>query len=209
MRIESLVVGALEVNCFIITDGSSADAAIVDPGGDADAIIARVETMAAEPRLIVNTHCHGDHIAANQALKRSWPDASLVAHALDAPALTDPQSNLSFLLGFSIVSPPADRVVEEGDEIQVGSLTFRVIHTPGHTPGGMCLLADEEPPVLLSGDTLFAGSVGRYDFPGGDHRALIESIRTKLLALPDETRVFTGHGPPTSIGEERRHNPFL
>lgn len=209
MRIETLAVGPLQSNCHVVTDGESPEAMIVDPGAEAGRIVAVVEALGGEPRWIVDTHPHGDHIAANAALKRRFPEAQLVIHRLDAPALTDPRLNLSYMLGANLVSPAADREVEEGDEIELGRLRFRVLHTPGHTPGGMCLLADTEPPVLFCGDTLFCGGIGRSDFPGGDHAALIDGIRRKLLVLPDATRVLTGHGPETTIGQERRGNPFL
>ena len=209
MDIETLAVGPLQSNCHVVTDGESPETMVVDPGAEAARIIAAVEAVGGEPRWIVNTHPHGDHIAANAALMERFPGARLVIHTLDAPALTDPRLNLSYMLGSDLVSPPADREVEESDEIELGRLRFRVLHTPGHTPGGMCLLADTDPPVLFSGDTLFYGSIGRSDFPGGNHAKLIDGIRRKLLVLPDETRVLTGHGPETTIGQERRGNPFL
>lgn len=209
MKIETLVVGALQVNCYIVSDGDSPDCMIVDPGGTARAIIEAVEGARLRPRWIVNTHGHGDHIGANAQLKERYPDAKLAVHRLDAPALTDARLNLSVLLGQPIYSPEADKELEEGDEIEVGSLRFRVAHTPGHSVGGVCLIADGAPPVAIVGDALFAGSVGRTDFPGGDGAQLIRSIKDKLLVLPDETRVLTGHGPETTIGSEKRRNPFL
>ena len=207
--IKTLVVGPLQVNCCLVTDGASPEAMIVDPGGDADLIVEQVEADGLEPRSIVLTHCHGDHIGAAAALKRRFPEAQILAHEDDAPALLDADRNLSSMLGMPITTPPADRELSEGDEVAVGSLRFRVIHTPGHTPGGMGLYAETDPPLLLCGDTLFAGSIGRTDFPGGDHGQLIAGIRAKLLCLADDTRVITGHGPETTIGEERATNPFL
>lgn len=209
VTVHSLVVGPIQTNCHIVHDGESPEAMIMDPGGDADLIVAQVRSLSLEPKWIVLTHCHGDHIAALGEVKQHFPEAEIAAHEKDAPALIDSDLNLSFMLGMPITAPPAARVLQEDDEIQLGQLTFRVIHTPGHTPGGICLYAESEPPVLLAGDTLFAGSVGRSDFPGGSHEQLIESIKVKLLVLPDETRVFTGHGPVTTIGEERSSNPFL
>jgi len=207
--VHSLIVGPLQVNCHIVTDGDSPAAAIIDPGGDAELIIEKVEAESLKPESIVLTHGHGDHIGALAAVKDRYPDAPILAHAQDAPALTDPNLNLSIMLGMPMTAPPADRELADGDEFEVGSLRFRVIHTPGHTPGGACFYAETSPPLLLSGDALFAGSVGRSDFPGGSHEQLIESIRTRLLVLPDDTRVLSGHGPETTIGAERRMNPFL
>lgn len=209
MKIQTLVVGALQVNCHIVSDGESPDCMVVDPGGSARAIIEAIEDAKLAPQWIVNTHAHGDHIGGNAQLKERYPDAKLAAHRLDAPALTDARLNLSVLLGQPIYSPEPDNELEEGDEIEVGALRFRVLHTPGHSVGGICLISETEPPVAIVGDVLFADSVGRTDFPGGDGRALIQSIREKLLVLPDETRVLTGHGPETTIGSEKRRNPFL
>jgi len=209
VKVHSLVVGAIQTNCHIVYDGESPEVMIVDPGGDADVIAVKAKSLSLDPKWIVLTHCHGDHIAGLGEVKRRFPDAKIAAHEADAPALTDANLNLSGMLGTPFTAPPADRVLNENDEIQVGALSFRVIHTPGHTPGGICLYAEGDPPVLLAGDTLFAGSVGRSDFPGGSHEQLIDSIKTKLLVLPDETRVYTGHGPVTTIGEEKDSNPFL
>ena len=209
VKIETLMVGPLEVNCHIVSDGENPEAMVVDPGGDAGRIIQSLDAASLQPKWLVLTHGHADHILALAEVKGRYPGARVAAHVLDAPALQDPERNLSLMLGMPLTAPPAERMLSEGDELAVGALRFRVLHTPGHTPGGICLVVDTDPPVLLSGDALFAGSVGRSDFPGGDHAQLIESIRTRLLVLPDATRVLSGHGPETTIQAERQSNPFL
>ncbi len=213
MQIRSLVVNALQTNCFVVSDGEQPAAMIVDPGGEAESIARCVEEQGLRPELIVDTHAHFDHIEANAALKERYPDAALTIHAADADALLDPMKNLSVMMGVEYRSPAADTIVQEGDTVAVGACEFRVIHVPGHTPGGMCLFCESPPgdngPVLFAGDALFAGSIGRGDFPGGDTRLLVRSICEKLLVLPDETVVYTGHGPSTTIGQEKKSNPFL
>ncbi len=211
MRIHNFIVNALQTNCFVVDDAG--EAMIIDPGGDAESIARYLDENRLTPRFIVDTHAHFDHIAANTDLKRRYPDAVLAAHEADADALADPEKNLSVMMGVDFRSAEADRRLKEGDELHVGACALRVLHTPGHTPGGVCLYCEAPPdhdaPVLFAGDTLFAGGVGRTDFPGGDMALLIRSIREKLLVLPDETRVFTGHGPATTIARERAMNPFV
>lgn len=209
MNIQKMMVGPLQANCYILSDDRGA-AAIIDPGGDGETIADCIERENLEPAAIIDTHGHIDHIAANAFLKEKY-GCPLLIHEDDADALTDPSLNLS-MLGFGRVnSPPADRILQDGDRIPVGDLELEVIATPGHSPGGICLLlpAGAGPPRLFSGDTLFASGVGRTDFPGGSMSELLDSIRTRLLTLPEETVVYPGHGPQTSIGEEKKSNPFL
>lgn len=196
--IRGLVVTSYETNCYLV--GADRHVAVVDPGGDADHILDLLESENRTLTAIVNTHGHGDHIGANAVLKEHF-DCPVLIHEADAAFLTDPGVNLSAYLGTEpVVSTPADRLLREGDEVRMGPISFRVIHTPGHTPGGICLYADGH---LFSGDTLFAGSVGRTDFPGGSMEQLFEGIRDKLLTLPNDTIVYPGHGPATTIGDEK------
>lgn len=206
LYLRSFVVGLFDTNCYLIADQASRDALIIDPGDDHLVVLEAVHADRLSVQAILNTHAHADHIAANGALKKEF-GCPIMIHEADAPGLADPEANLSGLAGYeAILSPPADRLLVEGDDIAVGGLAFRVIHTPGHTPGGICLLGEE---FLFSGDTLFAGGIGRTDFPGGSHEQLVDSIRRKLLVLPDGTIVYPGHGPQTTIGAEKDQNPWL
>ena len=214
MIVERLVVGLLGVNCYIVGCPETRDCAVIDPGGDAEEIIARVEELLLTPVWIVDTHGHGDHIGGQAALKERYPDARIAIHEADAPALTDARLNLSLAFGVAFASPPAERILYDGDDLKVGELHLKVLHVPGHTPGGIALYADAEAsgnghPVLICGDTLFAGSIGRADLPGGDMAQLLNSIRQSLLILPPETVCHTGHGEATTIGQEKQSNPFL
>ncbi|MGE5577324.1 MAG: MBL fold metallo-hydrolase [Syntrophothermus sp.] len=208
MILKQLIVGPMGANCYIIGCDQTREAAVIDPGGDPSAILGEVKRLGLTLKHIINTHGHVDHIAGNRALK-AVTGAEILIHAADSPMLTNSQQNLSYFLGEEselVTGPPADRKLADGDVINVGNISVQVLHTPGHTPGGICLLAGE---ALFSGDTLFAESVGRTDFPGGSSEALINSIRQKLLVLPDETPVYPGHGPMTTIGDEKALNPFL
>jgi len=157
-------------------------------------------------RLIVDTHAHFDHVAANAAVREAT-GAPIAIHRLDAAGLTQPPTLFGMSLG-GPVSPPADRLLEDDEEVVVGDVTLRVLLTPGHTPGGISLLYEPQPAVF-SGDALFRLGIGRADLPGGDHETLLRSIRTRLFALPDSTLVYPGHGPATTIGAERAGNPYV
>ncbi|RDV82316.1 MBL fold metallo-hydrolase [Ammonifex thiophilus] len=205
MRIIVLVVGELQTNTYLVGCPSTGEALIIDPGAEGGRILAAASRAGLRPTLICLTHGHADHIGAVAEIRRAL-NLPVLIHAEDAHMLTDPQANLSVWLGRGFAVGEPDRCLHDGEEITCGKLQFQVLHTPGHTPGSICLYA---PGVLFSGDTLFAGSVGRTDFPGGDWKKLLHSVRTKLLVLPDETVVYPGHGASTTIGEEREQNPFL
>jgi len=210
MKIKKLVVGPLQANCYVVWDKDGGSAAIIDPGGDPEEIISVVDDEKLKPVVLINTHGHIDHIAANRAIKERY-DIPLLIHREDSASLTDPELNLSAMGFGQLDSPPSDRELQDGDEIPVGEIMLKVISTPGHTPGGICLLISrsDQPDVIITGDTLFAGGVGRTDFPGGSWDLLMESIRNRLLSFPDETIILPGHGPHSTIGEERKSNPFL
>jgi glyoxylase-like metal-dependent hydrolase (beta-lactamase superfamily II) len=205
MIIQKLAVGPIMANCFIVGCKETHEAAVIDPGDEADRILLALAQAKLTVKQIINTHGHFDHVGANKRMKAAT-GAPILIHALDAPMLSM-LSRSAAAWGMSAEdSPSPDRTIDEGDEIRVGLLRLQVIHTPGHTPGGVSLIADG---YVFVGDTLFAGSVGRTDFPGGDFDTLKSSIQKKLFALGDEVRVFTGHGPETTIGEEKRYNPFV
>jgi glyoxylase-like metal-dependent hydrolase (beta-lactamase superfamily II) len=185
------------------------DALVVDPGFDAPAIVDALERRGLRPAAILNTHGHVDHIAGNAALKEAYPDAPLIIGRNEAHLLTDPDANLSGPFGLPLTSPPADRLVDDGERLSLAGLTFEVREIPGHSPGSVVFVCDEfDPAFVLGGDVLFAGSVGRTDM-GGDGPRLFSGIRSRLFSLPDGTVVYPGHGPPTTVGRERRHNPFV
>ncbi len=200
-----ITVGRLEVNCFILADKETKEAVIIDPGDDAQDILKVINDHGLKVKYIVNTHGHFDHIGANKALKEAT-GAELLIHEGDAAVMKSaPLQARSFGME-SMGSPEADRYLKHGDIISAGEIALRVLHTPGHSPGSISLL---EKGIVFSGDTLFAGSIGRTDQMGGDRKTLLKSIKTNLMTLPDDTKVFPGHGPASTIGDERRKNHFL
>jgi glyoxylase-like metal-dependent hydrolase (beta-lactamase superfamily II) len=209
IRVVSLCVGPLQCGCYVVWADGSAEAVVIDPGGEADEIRTVLAREGLSLSWIVNTHGHGDHIGANADLKRDRPEARLAIHPLDAPMLTSPFKNLSLVFGVSIRSPEADVLLEEGDVVETDALRLEVLHTPGHTPGSISLLARGRPMHLFTGDLLMAGGVGRTDFMGGSFAQLKASIHDKVLTLPDDTIVHPGHPPDTTVGRERTGNPYL
>jgi len=205
MKYKIIVVGALETNCYLAYCDKTRDCAIVDPGAQSELIFPEIYEAGFKPVMIINTHGHIDHTGANRDMKDKF-GVPLLIHAADSALLGRSQSlELSLFLAAKD-SPPADKTFADGDEIKIGHCRLRVLHTPGHTPGSVSLLADE---FLLSGDTLFFEGVGRTDLPGGSQKQLEESIRTKIMTLPDGLLVLPGHGPHTTIGDERGNNSFL
>ncbi|MGQ5710523.1 MBL fold metallo-hydrolase [Desulforudis sp. DRI-14] len=205
MQFAMLTVGMLDANCYIVGCPESRDAAVVDPGGDVDRILGAARDKALKIKWIVLTHVHYDHIAGLPELQERT-GAKLAVHRDDNGALADPGRNLAQFFGGPARFPAGDLLLLDGDEIPLGKIKLRVIHTPGHTPGGICVLDGND---LYTGDTLFAGAVGRPDLPGGDFPTLIRSIKEKLLALDDGVLVYPGHGEASSVGRERRSNPYL
>ena len=193
--LERFVVGPLEANCYLLADPETRDACLIDPGGNPPEIADSISRGGLKLRFVVNTHGHGDHIAAN-----SFFMAPIYIHRLDAPFLTDPEKNLSAQFLFRVKSPEASRLLEDKETIILGNLAMEVIHTPGHTPGSICLKIGD---VIFSGDTLFRAGIGRTDIPGGDGRSILESIRRRLFIYADDTVIYPGHGEPSTIGEER------
>jgi glyoxylase-like metal-dependent hydrolase (beta-lactamase superfamily II) len=209
MKIDRLVLGDYQTNCYVVRkDESTTDCIVVDTGLDGRDLVAFLARHQLEPVAVVLTHGHADHIVGLTDLRRDFPQFKVYIHTLDADLLADPEANLSAFSGMAFTTTPADVLLADGDVVEEAGVTLKVLHAPGHTPGGICLYAEAEG-VLFAGDTLFADGVGRTDFPGGSAAQLIESIRTRLLSLPDETAVYPGHAMRTTIGRERVHNPFL
>ncbi|MBB6214834.1 glyoxylase-like metal-dependent hydrolase (beta-lactamase superfamily II) [Anaerosolibacter carboniphilus] len=205
MIIERIPAGIYAVNCYILICEETKKAAIIDPGGDADEIIAYIEKNNLLPEMIILTHGHGDHIGAVQEI-REKTSIPVCIHKDDADMLKDPRKNLTSLMGMTEVKVEADRLLADGDIVELGALKLHIIHTPGHTRGSICIRVNE---VIFSGDTLFAQSIGRTDLEGGSFELIIDSIKRKLMVFNDETNVLPGHGASTAIGMERRMNPFI
>lgn len=202
--IRKLVVGFMQSNCYILTEGDSA--IVIDPGGDAQLIIDNLNQLNTKCIYIINTHGHIDHIAANNELKEKT-GAKILIHKEDAKMLTDSFLNLSAMLGGQmLISSSADRLLEDGDYVEIPNIKLKVLHTPGHTPGGICLLGKG---LVFTGDTLFEYGIGRTDFPGSSYKTLINSITKSLLTLENNTVIYPGHGDTSTIGKERENNPFL
>ncbi len=206
MIIVPMPVGLIQTNCYVVGCPETEVGAVIDPGGHPQRILAEVEKHELMLKYVLNTHAHFDHTDANGALVEAT-GATLALHAADQPLLE--QAGGAALFGLEAeASPPPTLELHDGDELAVGNLRFRVLHTPGHTPGHVCFYEPDEG-VLFDGDVLFRRGIGRTDLPGGSYQQLMDSIRRVLFALPDETVVYAGHGQPTTIGEEKRLNPWL
>jgi len=205
MILQMLVVGPFGSNCYVVGSEKTKDGIIIDPGADAEGIVNAVRKLELKINLIVATHSHADHLGALGQVKEAFK-APFALHADEAATLPEVGKYISTLFGMRLPPlPTPDKLLNEGDIIKVGELSFKVLHTPGHSPGGISLAGNG---VVFSGDTLFNYGIGRTDFPGSSYEALMESIRTKLMTLPDKTIVLSGHGPETTIGAERRGNPW-
>jgi len=205
MKVEKLVVGEMQANCYLAWDEQSKEAVVIDPGGDADTIFDAISRNSLKVIHIIDTHAHVDHVGANDLIRQKT-EASLFIHSADVSLLQDLELNLSQVLGREKNFLPPTGVLEDKDKLKLKGFDLEVLHTPGHTPGSVCLYGDGR---LFSGDTLFAGGVGRTDLPGGNFKQLKDSLEHKILKLSDKVVVYPGHGPNTTIGKERRDNPFL
>ncbi|MDI6781395.1 MAG: MBL fold metallo-hydrolase [bacterium] len=199
MQLYTLVVGDLRVNCYIIAQENASECVIIDPGEDGERILRLLKEKELDPVYIINTHGHIDHIGANSFIARQT-GAKILIHQNDERMLHDPISNLSSFLGNHKITPQADRILKDGDVLDVSGMIIEILHTPGHTKGGICLKICN---CVFTGDTLFAGGIGRTDLPDGSYKTLMESINKKLMVLDDETIIYPGHGESSTIGRER------
>lgn len=205
-RIERLPVGPFQANCYLVHDPASGEGCVIDPGAEAERILARVAALGFRPRYVLLTHGHGDHIGAVAEVAGALC-CPVYVHAADAAMLGSPGANLSAFAGLPVAAPGPYLTYADGDELPLGRHAIRVLHTPGHSPGGVALFFP--PDVLFSGDALFRRSVGRTDFPGCSFETLHRSIVEKIFPLGDDVAVYPGHEARTTVGEERRENPFL
>ncbi len=197
-------------NAYIAYLEGGEECVVVDPGSDHADIIQAIESGKLTPTALLNTHGHGDHIVGNRGIKEKWPEIPLLIGEKDADKLTDPHKNLSANTGFPFTSPPADRLLKEGEDIELAGMKLEVLEIPGHCIGHVVFVwKGRSPWIVFGGDVLFQGSIGRTDFPDGNTEDLLSAIRTKLFAMPDDTIVLPGHGQPTTIGVEKATNPFL
>ncbi len=204
LNLKRLSVGPLSSNCYILWEDTDKNAIIIDPGDDKEKIIKCIDREELKVKYIILTHAHYDHLNATDDI-RKYTGAKVAIHRLDAAGLTDKTVSLAAYTGYGEVQGEADILLEDGDKLFTGSIEAKIIHTPGHSVGGICVLVNN---ILFSGDTLFKQSIGRSDFPGGNLHELILSIRTKLYILPDDTHVYPGHGLSTTIAAEKQSNPY-
>lgn len=205
MLVHKLTLGLFGVNNFIIHSPNSTKAILIDACDDPQSILEKISELNLDLVYLINTHGHGDHIAGNEEIIKQT-GAKLMIHPLDEPYLSNPGLNLSSFMGIELKSLPPDRLLNEGDIVELDELQLRVLHTPGHTPGNITLVAGD---LAFVGDVIFRESIGRTDFPGSSHQQLIETIQTKIYTLPDNTILYNGHGPETTVGHEKKYNPFV
>ena len=214
VKIQGFELGPWGTNCYLVSDQGSRDPEgrhpcwIVDASFEPEPLIDAAREEGLRPEAMVFTHAHLDHIGGAFDVRRAFPEVAVMIHGAEERWLSDPELNLSTAAGIPVTAPLATRLLKDGDELTLGASAWRVLHVPGHSPGSVALWC-ERAGVVLGGDALFAGSIGRTDFPGCSFKDLERSIRTKLYALPDETVVYPGHGPATTIGREKRSNPFV
>jgi glyoxylase-like metal-dependent hydrolase (beta-lactamase superfamily II) len=210
IRLARITSDAFQENAYVAQLADRTDCLVVDPGLEPEKIVEYLDREGIVPAAILNTHGHADHIAGNAALKERWPACPLVIGRGDAPKLSDPWANLSAGFGLSLTSPPADIEVDDGETYSAAGFDLEIRAIPGHSAGQVVYLWQaRDPAIAFVGDVIFAGSIGRTDFPDGDYEQLLSGIRTKLFTLPDTTILLSGHGPETTVGHERRTNPFV
>ncbi len=209
MRIQNFILGDFQTNSYVLTaDGDSKDCLIIDTGLEVEALMGYLDENELNPVAVVLTHGHADHVVGVEDLRKKFPEIKVAIHKDDAEMLTRPTLNMSPLAGRMFKTAEAEVIIENEGPIEFAGIKLDVIHTPGHTRGGICLYCAADG-VVFAGDTLFATSIGRTDLPGGNYDQLIEGIKTKLLTLPEETKVLTGHGPATTIAAEKKFNQYL
>jgi len=200
-----MALGPIMANCYVLGCENTRAAAVIDPGEEAPRILDALEEDGLKLKVILNTHGHFDHVGANRELKKAVPDARLMIHGDDAPMLNQ-LADSARMFGMQVENSPApDKLLEDGDVVSFGDVSLDVVHVPGHSPGGVAFIS---PDGVFVGDTLFAGSIGRTDLPGGNFDTLISSIQNRLFNLDEALRVYPGHMGPTTIGQEKRYNPF-
>ena len=209
LQVHTIVSMPFQENTYIVWREDRSDALVIDPGLEPDAILAFLDDRQLQIAAILNTHGHADHIAGNEAMKQRFPQAPLIIGVNEAPLLADADLNMSAPFGLAIISPPADQLVREGDVLDFAGIRLEVLEIPGHSQGHVVYVVRETPVIVFGGDVLFRGSIGRTDFPGGSFPRLESGIQTKLYRLPDDTVVYSGHGPVTKVGHEKRTNPFV
>ncbi len=207
LSITTFTLGPFQTNCYVVSASGPA-CWVIDASFSPGPLIDHVRREKLTPEALILTHAHVDHIAGVAEVRRAFPTVPILIHDAEREWLSDPMLNLSAVMGQSVTAPGPDRTIAAGETLTLDGTTWRVLHTPGHSPGGVTLWCEAEG-VAIVGDSLFAGSIGRTDFPGSDHDTLLASIRSQLYTLPPATKVYPGHGPPTTIGREAKSNPFV